>query len=148
MGHRSDSSNCPSKGKAHPEKQVKKDATLKSSEKLPPEVLLVHESPSNGKAEPEKQAIERATLDSSDKQPPKLLGVGEIDAIGHEINPLGKRMSKKQYDKRKSFGEDIAELFPERRVCTNESTQESEVVGNDLNVDDYKNYLKSLRKII
>ena len=74
-----------------------------------------------------------ATLKSSEKQPPKVLGVGEI---------LGKKMSKKQYGKRKSFGEDVAELIPERWVCTKESTQEGEVVGNDLNVDDYKKLLQ------
>ena len=51
-------------------------------------------------------------------------------------------MTKKQYDKRMSFGEDIAKLYPERRVCTNESTQEGEVVGNDLNADDYKKLLE------
>jgi len=83
----------------------------------------------------------RATLKSSEKQPHKLLGVGEIDTIGHELNPLGKRMSKKPYDKRKSFGEDVAELFPERRVSTNESNKEGEVVGNDINVEEYKQLL-------
>ena len=58
--------------------------------------------------------------------------------IGHEINLLGKKMSKKQYDKRKSFGEDVAELFPERRVSTSYSNKECEDVGNDINIDEYK----------
>ena len=53
---------------------------------------------------------------SNRKDPPKVLGVGEVDAIGHELNSLGKKMTEAQYEKRKSFGEDIAELFPEKRV--------------------------------
>ena len=115
---------------------------LKSNAKQPPEVLGVcAEGTSDGKTESEKPAVVEELQNSSRKSPPELRGVGEIDAIGHEINPLGKAMTKKQYDKRMSFGEDIAELFPERRVKTNESMQEGEMSGNDLNIKDYKTFL-------
>ena len=50
----------------------KKGATLKSSAKLPPEVLGVRaESPSDGKTASEKPAVEEAILNSSKKQPLK-----------------------------------------------------------------------------
>ena len=43
---------------------------------------------------------------SNREDPPKALGVGEVDAIGHEINSLCKKMTQAQYEKRKSFGVD------------------------------------------